>query len=391
MPARRRTPRVALLIETSRTYAREILAGVRRFVAEQGPWSSYLELRAADSSAPGWLRNWDGDGLLVRTFSKETAGLVAATGLPAVELRSPVLSPGLPFVGNDNARLGRMVAEHFLERGYRNFAVHSLHTEPFFTERVRNYVAALAELGHACAELPAASSERAEDWERAQRTLVRWLSGLPKPVAVFAANDQLGVRLLEACRRGGLASPEEVAVVGAENEETLCGFATPTLSSVRFDGHAVGYAAAGLLDRLMRGRRVPPGPTLIPPKGIVVRGSSGGVAQSDRLVSQALRVIREESLAGLDVNALCRRLNASRSTLDRRMKAALRRSPKEEIHRVRFEEVERLLRETRLTVAAVAEQTGFRHSHYLQAVFKVRYGMTPGRFRKLRASPSGAL
>ncbi len=386
MSARRRTPRVALLIETSRTYAREILAGVRRFVAEHGPWSSYLELRAADSAAPAWLKDWDGDGLLVRTFSKDTAALVAATGLPAVELRSPVLSPALPFVGTDNVRIGRMAAEHFIERGYRHFAVHSLHSEPFFTERVRNYAEALRELGHACHELPEASSERAEDWERAQRRLVRWLAGLPKPVAVFAANDQLGVRLLEACRRGGLAVPEEVAVVGAENEETLCGFATPALSSVQFDGHAVGYAAAGLLDRLMRGRRLPPGPTLIPPKGMVVRASSGHVAHPDRLVAQALRVIREQALTGLDVNALCRRLNASRSTLDRRMKSALRRSPKDEIHRVRFAEVERLLRETRLTVDAVAEQTGFRHSHYLQAVFKARYGMTPGRFRKARAS-----
>jgi len=391
MPARRRIPRVALLIETSRTYAGEILAGVRRFVAERGPWSSYLELRASDSTPPSWLKDWDGDGLLVRTFSEETAALVAATGLPAVELRSPVLSPRLPFVGSDNVRIGRMVAEHFVERGHRHFAVHSLHTEPFFTERVRNYAEALAELGHACHELPETSSERAEDWEKAQRRLVRWLTGLPKPVAVFAANDQLGVRLLEACRRGGLAVPEEVAVVGAENEETLCGFATPTLSSVQFDGQAVGYAAAGLLDRLMRGRRAPAGPTLIPPKGMVVRGSSGLIAHPDRLVAQALRIIREQALSGLDVNALCRRLNASRSTLDRRMKAALRRSPKEEIHRVRFAEVERLLRETRLTVAAVADQTGFRHSHYLQSVFRARYGMTPGRFRKLRASGAGTV
>jgi LacI family transcriptional regulator len=378
---RRRIPRVALLVETTRSYTRELLAGVKRYIAAFGPWSTFLELRALESSPPAWLRNWDGDGILTRTFTQEMADLITASGLPAVELRATNLQGKRPFVGMDNAHIGRLVAEHFFERGYRRFAAYSLQTERFFEERVRNFVGTVKALGCDCSELPEASSESVKDWEQNQTRLIEWLASLPKPVGIFAANDQLGVHLLEACQRAGVAVPEEVAVVGAENEETLCAFATPALTSVRFDGQRVGYSAAELLDGLMRGRAQGCGEVLIPPRGIVVRKSSDELVINDPLVARAARLIRENAMGGLSVESLCRKLNASRSTLDRRMKAALKRSPKEEINRIRFREVERLLRETDLSIEVIAEQTGFSHGQYLQAAFKQSYGQTPGKFR----------
>jgi LacI family transcriptional regulator len=382
---RRLTPRVALLIETTRTFSREMLAGVRRYVAEHGPWSTFLELRAPDSAPPAWLRHWDGDGILTRTFTQEMADLITATGLPAVEMRSKTLAGERPFVGIDNAHIGRAVAEHFFERGYRRFAGYSLQTEIFFIERMRNFVRTVEAYGCSCSELPEAASDNVSDWEQSQARLIAWLAQLPKPVGIFAANDQLGVHLLEACQRAGVAVPEEVAVVGAENEETLCTFATPPLTSVRFDGQTVGYNAAEVLDGMMRGKAPWRRETLSPPKGIVVRGSSDELVINDALVAHAARLIRENVMTGINVDDLCRKLNASRSTLDRRMKAALNRTPKEEITRIRFREVERLLRETDLTIDVIARQTGFAHSHYLQAAFKQTYGKTPGAFRRAQA------
>ena len=384
----RKVPRVALLVETTRTYTREVLGGVKRFIAAHGPWSTFLELRALDSAPPAWLRDWDGDGILTRTFTQEMADLISRTGLPAVELRATNLKGDRPFVGMDNASIGRSVAEHFFERGYRQFAAYSLRTERFFIERVQNFVSSVESYGCRCFELPETLSDSAADWEKSQDTLINWLSLLPKPVGIFAANDQLGVRLLDACQRAGVAVPEEVAVVGAENEETLCSFATPALTSVRFDGQTVGYKAAELLERLMSGKSVKLRETLIPPKGIIVRASSDELVINDRLVANAVRLIREDANKGLNVDNLCQRLNVSRSTLDRRMKSALNRSPKEEISRIRFREVERLLIETDLTMETIAELTGFTHSHYLQAAFKQIYGETPGGFRsRLSSSP----
>ena len=121
---------------------------------------------------------------------------------------------------------------------------------------------------------------------------------------------------------------------------------------------------------------------LIPPKGIVVRGSSDELVINDPLVAHAARLIRENAASGINVDDLCRRLNASRSTLDRRMKAALNRTPKEEITRIRFRHVADLLRETDLTIEVIAEKTGFAYAHYLQAAFKQIYGQTPGEYRR---------
>jgi LacI family transcriptional regulator len=281
----------------------------------------------------------------------------------------------------DNALIGQRVAEHFVNRGYRRFAAYTLDTESFFRERISNFVTPIEAAGAKCSTLPAHSESTTADWEQHQRELINWLTSLEKPVGIFATNDQLGVRLIDACRRARIAVPEEVAVVGCENEETLCEFTSPSLTSVRFDGHAVGFRAAELLDRLMKNEAIEP-PSLIPPRGIEVRESSDEFVIEDAIVLRAVRLIREEAFHGLTVAAICDRLSISRSTLERRMKAALNRGPKEEILRIQFREVIRLLRNTSLTVEAIAEQVGFSHAHYLQTIFRERYDVTPGQFRK---------
>jgi len=282
----------------------------------------------------------------------------------------------------DNARIGRMVAEHFFERGFTRFAVYSLANERFFVDRVQNFVNAVEERGGVCEIYPETQPDPIQDWESCLDGLITWIRGLEKPTAIFAVNDTLGARLLEACLRAGVAVPEEIAVMGAENDETLCAFSSPPLSSVRLDGEAVGFAAAQLLDELMRGGKRGCNEVLFPPKGIVVRRSSDEFILGDGLIAHGSRIIRDEGPFGLNVEKLCERLNTSRSTLERRMQAALNRTPKEAIQRVRFREVERLLLETSLTVEAIAEQTGFAHCHYLQSAFKETFGVTPGVFRR---------
>lgn len=383
MPIRsERIPRVALLIETTRTYTRELLAGVRRYVAEHGPWSTFIELRALESSPPPWLKHWDGDGILTRTFTPEMNRAVAATGLPAVEIRSTSLPHDRPFVGVDNGLIGQAVAEHFLNRGYRHFAVYGLRTESFFIERIQKFVTRVEASGHPCTELAGSAADHPKDWEKSQKRLTEQLLALPKPTGIFAANDQLGVYLLDACLRIGIAVPEEIAVVGCENEETLCTLASPPLTSVQFDGHRVGYEAARLLDRLMQGKKTGASSILVPPRGIVTRESSDDLVITDQLIAHACRLIRLHATSGLSVEELCQTLNASRSTLERRMKESLARTPKEEILRIRFREVERLLRDSDLTLETISERSGFSQPSYFQTAFRERYGMTPGAFRK---------
>ena len=170
-------------------------------------------------------------------------------------------------------------------------------------------------------------------------------------------------------------------MVGCENEKTLCEFASPTLTSVQFDGETVGYRAAETLDLLMQGREVDTAPVLIPPKGIEIRASSDEFVIEDPIVLRAVRLIRERAFAGINVAEICEAIGVSRSTLERRMKGTLKRGTKEELLRVRFREVNRLLTHTDLTIETIAEMTGFSHTHYLQTTFRERFGITPGRYR----------
>jgi LacI family transcriptional regulator len=376
------TPHVALLVETSRSYGRDILRGVNRWMQERGPWSVFLELRGLDSSVPRWLRGWQGDGILSRTGSAAMDKAIAATGLPAVELRASRLPHQRPFVGVDNNQLGQLVAEHLTDNGFTNFAVFDVDTETYFEERRDGFIRFVEGLGRSCHTYHAGrGGEHPTDWERHQAAVADWVQTLPKPVGILACTDQLGFWLLDACRRAGVAVPEEVAVVGVENDETLCQMATPRLSSVAFDGDRVGYEAAALLDRLMRGGPPPEQPLVVPPRGIVTRQSSDIVAIADTQVAAALRIIREHTCHGLAVSEVVNQIGISRTALERRMKAAIGRTPGEEIVRVRFARVKALLVETDLTLAAIADRCGMEHPQYMAEAFKKQFGMTPGAFR----------
>jgi LacI family transcriptional regulator len=192
-----------------------------------------------------------------------------------------------------------MCADYLAELGFRSFGVYGLTTERFFEERRDSFVRAIARRGFECqSHEHSFTSEKPEQWERQQAELIAWLRGLPKPTAVLACTDQLGFWLLDACLRASIAVPDEVAVMGVENEETLCEMSSPPLTSMRLAGEQVGYEAAKLLDRLMRGGKAPRKPLFVTPLGIVARKSTDTVAIADPLLSQAIHLIRKRASSG---------------------------------------------------------------------------------------------
>jgi LacI family transcriptional regulator len=377
-------PQVGVLVDTSRSYGRDIVRGIRRYVAEHGPWSLYLESRDLRSSFPEWLKKWPGDGILARTIDPALLRQLKATRLPVIELRSTALKHPFPFVGMDNRIVGQRVAAHFMDRGFRRFACYLDNSELFFQQRCQSYRDTLKERGFECSVFETESAGRkTQRWDQHQRRVADWLTSLEKPCAVFASNDQLGFWILDAARRAGISAPEEIAVIGAENDKTLCETAWPPLSSVQLRGQSVGYAAARMLDEWMQRKTRPHAVTLLPPGDIIVRQSSDIVAVEDARIARALQFIRERAIANISVDDVAREVALSRSALERRMKALIGRSPGEEITRIRFSHVERLLTQTDLTLDAIAERAGFKHPQYMAEAFHKRTCMTPGAFRKL--------
>ncbi|MCC9607384.1 substrate-binding domain-containing protein [Blastopirellula sp. JC732] len=385
MRPRASTPHVALLIETSRTYGRELLHGVRQYVAERGPWSLLVESRSLETPPPPWLPAWQGNGILTRSGSQQMADAVGRAKLPTVELRSTRLKHSFPFVGVDNRSLGKLVAEHFLSRGFRHFAVYQLGAEEYFQQRCENFVQTVADNGYEALRYhPRNRREQPTEWEQAQQELADWVSKLPKPVGVMACTDQLGFWLLDACRRCGATVPEEVAVVGVENDASLCSMASTPLSSVELNGMAVGYRAAELLEHLMRGGKAPKKPILIQPLSVVTRQSSDIVAVDDPELAAALLFMRENACQGVSVSDVLKAVAISRSSLERGLRKLLGRSPNQELLRLKLNRAEELLTHTDLTLATIGERCGFRRTQHLAETFREFYGVPPGQYRRER-------
>jgi LacI family transcriptional regulator len=257
------------MVETSTAYGRAILRGVSQYICESGPWNVYIEQRSLQDPAPPWLDRWDGDGIISRASTPRSARQVARAGIPTVDLNDQVRDLGLPQIHSDHAAIARMAAEHLLERGFRHFAYFGFPVFEWSVRREEAFARRVRDAGHHFHEnrvTPRASwGHQQVSWQEEIKEVARWVKRLPKPLGVMAGNDPRGKQLLDACRRAGVAVPEEVAVIGVDNEEIACQLALPPLSSVVPDAYRVGYEAAGLLALLMEGRPIPEPLRYIPP------------------------------------------------------------------------------------------------------------------------------
>ena len=205
----------------------------------------------------------------------------------------------------------------------------------------------------------------------------------------MACTDTCGPMLLEACRRRGIKVPDEAAVVGVNNDTTICELCDPPLSSVNCNLPQVGYEAAALLARLMAGRRTPRRAKPVPPVGVTTRLSTDVVAVDDKAVRAAVQFIRERAGRGIDVDAVAQRASTSRSVLQRRFRQLLGQSIHDQILHYRVKRAVELLSETNLSIAEIAEETGFNYQQYMGEVFRQELGETPAQLRRrIRAGPS---
>jgi LacI family transcriptional regulator len=378
----KKRPQVALLIETSNAYARELLHGIRAYVRENRPWSIYLAEHGRGDAPPAWLRGWHGDGIIARIETPDIAHAVVATGLPTVDVSAARLVPELPWLETDDLAIARVAAEHLRERGFQHFGYCGDPRFNWSNWRREAFVKYLAEAGFPCGVYQSTRVHAgAPSWEQDQHGIARWIRTLPKLTGIFACYDIRGFQVLEACRRIGVAIPDEVAVLGVDNDELLCDLSDPPLSSVIPNVRRTGYEAAALLDRMMSGHRAPPEGRLFEPVGVATRQSTDVLAISDRHISQAVRFIREHACDGIGVAQVLKAVPLSRRVLEQRFRKLLGRTPHEQILQVKLDRVKRLLIETDLPLALIAERTGFAHVEYLSVAFKKNVGVTPSQFR----------
>lgn len=383
------TRSVALLVESSRAYGRSVLLGISKFVRQHRNWFVQNEEWRWTDGPPAWLKHWAGDGIIARIETREVASAIKSLRIPAVDVRGSVKDTGLPIIDTDDEQVAVLAIEHLVDRGFRQFAFCGFVGANYSDKRCHWFQKHLAQAGFTCIVYqPPENLRNVQTIEYEKRGLffekhvAEWLVKLPKPVGLMACNDIRGRQVTKLCRLGGLMVPEQVAVVGVDNDEVLCELSDPPLTSVVPNAVGIGYEAALLLDRLMAGKTPGPAPILVPPLGVITRGSSDVLALEDQRLAKGLRFLRENAFHGVGIGEVAKAAGLSRRVLERRFVNQLGRSPKAEVIRLRIQRTKELLLETTWPLSEIAERTGFKHAEYLHAVFTQQTGMTPGAYRK---------
>lgn len=380
-----------MIIESTASYGRELIRGIVRYSRMHGPWFfpwvfynddvCHIE-RMRERTDLDYLRRWCPDGIITR--DAKDIGRLTRLNIPlfvAVGMNPP--DPHLNNITTDDITIGRMAAEHLLERGFRYFGFCGFDDMVWSRQRCESFIARIAEAGFQTNIYKQPKSRAARTWDREEIILMKWLRELPKPVGVMACNDRRGQHLTEACAKAKLEVPYEVAIIGVDNDDHVCDISNPPLSSVALDVERAGFQASELLDRMMSNKKMKPQMVVVCPTRVVTRQSTNIVAVDDALVSLALHFIHQNANRPIQVNNVIKDLKVSRNCLNEKFMKTLRRSVYDEIKRVRIDLISQMLLETHLPVSDIALSLGYNSTNHIARYFKHRMGMSPQEYRKL--------
>lgn len=379
---------VALLIESSRVYGRGLLQGIAAYAGEHGNWSLRHQEMAINAEPPLWLSKWKGDGILVRAETPRMVRVIKKLGLPAIDLRCWRSAGVIPGFDTDDVSVVRLAVDHLRDRGYTRFGFCGFGGANYSERRLSEMQRYVRSLGYDVAVYESPGPAHATTFGAEQsgmlddKGLARWLTSLDKPIGVLACNDIRAQQMLNACHEIQIHVPDEVAVVGVDNDDVICPLCSPPLTSVEPNTRTIGYEAAAMLDRLMSGEVVSPKVTWVPARRIVVRSSTDAIPVDDAEFVKAYRFIRENACHGVTVQDVANAVPMSRRALERRMRTYLSQSPADVIARIRLVRIKELLETTSRPLKQIARRTGFRHDEHMAKFFKKLVGIPPGQYRK---------
>lgn len=379
-------PDVVLSISTSREYERGIARGVFRYARLQGPWNFHRQIPSVSGGKDIGLEELQElapDGLVWR----EKHGM---HGKPTFDLPTVVAPFSEPFddcinIMTNDLAIGKLAAEHLLDRGFVNFAYYSL-GDGYYWARARqeSFTKRIADAG--LRVQPFADPHP----DAAMAQITDWILSLPKPVGLMACTDDCAQACLGACKRAKLSIPEDVALIGVGNDEMVCELSSPQLTSIELHTEKAGYDAARLLANWMAGEPQPERTVIVDPGNVVTRVSTDTFAAEDRHIAKALRFIRENVMRKVQVDDVVRAVHLSRRNLYARFQKALGRSVYEEILRARMDQVARMLIHTDLSIDEIARDLAYPDAKNLARTFRKERGLTPREFRRRYKVPTYA-
>lgn len=374
--------RIGLVFGYGLAYYRDILRGIKHFAEQRSDW--IFTPLSPDSQSVQSLRSVKFDGLIAHVYSVELAEALIALRKPVVNVSGVLPEQPIYRVSVDHLLVGRMAAEHLLDRGFRHFGYVGYPDHDFSVGRESGFRESLAAAGctlNTFYEKDLAEVDPTGLWSW-NTELPAWLRSLKKPVAVFTSQDIQGVKVSEACRSAGLRVPEDVGILGVDDDDLLCEMTRPSMSSVALPSERIGYEAAFLLSRLMSRRKPLNRAMLLPPREVVARQSTDILCMEDQIVAAAIRYIRDHVHQPIRVANVLKVIPVSRRSLERRFLTTLGRGISQEIRRGHVERAKSLLVGTELPMSEVARLSGFTEGRQLSVVFRQETGQTPTAYRR---------
>lgn len=379
--------RIALLFNANKVYDREVLSGIAAYLqSTRASWELFMEddFRCRLNG----IDNWQGDGIIADFDDPAVCAALAGCKLPVVAVGGSYDDPrhypaDVPYVATDNFELIRQGFDHLVEAGLSRFAMFSLpeSAENRWAQERESAFRRLMQRDRLWAEIYRGQVTNASTWDESVQHLIRWLQVLPKPIGIIAVNDARARQLLQACVIAGIAVPEQVALVGIDNDPLARAMTRIPLSSVMQGTEQIGRTAAHLLHQMLAGVRMGSRRVLVPPTGINVQTSSRHEAGRHPYVMRGRHYIRQYACQGIKAEQVSDYVGVSRSSLDAHFRRELGHSVHEEILRFKLDSATKVLASRENTISDIAVNCGFTSVQYMNAVFKRELACTPRQYR----------
>jgi LacI family transcriptional regulator len=388
-------PKILLLVNFSEEYGRGLLNGIAKYSRLFGPLNfcriplvngSKKEMK----SVVTWAKTWGADGVIAQIESKKLYKKLLELNIPVIAQDTKERFDTIPNITGMYKETGHMAATYFFEKGFQNFAFYGFN-RVWSRERCDGFCEKVKEYGLDVFVYQHPKEETPPMWSYQESSLSDWLKALPKPIAIMTCDDNQGQHVTEACKAVGLNVPEQVSVLGVDNDLSICNLSDPPLSSISLNTEKAGFETAQLISKMIGNTNFDYKDIYVEPLQIITRRSTDFLAVNDKEVSKALHFIYYNFKERISVDDVVNATALSRRVLEKRFQSVLKRSILDEINTLRIKHVKQLLIETELSITEISDFCGYTDIKNLSRYFKRYEHLNPLEFRKLKRTVLTAL
>jgi len=382
--------RIILLTDFSEEYAKNLLKGIVKYSLEHSPWvlckmpHSY-RVKNGVEGVLNWAKEWGADGIIAQFYNTDNVKIFKENGIAAIAQDFKERFTEIPNITGDHHLAGRMGADYFIRKGFKNFAFYGYRNIVWSEERSEGFQDELGRHKNGYCFYEYQNEDFLELWYYDSEPLIEWLNKLPKPIALMACDDNQAHQISQVCKQCGIKIPEEISLLGVDNDEAICTLSDPPLSSINQAVEKGGYEAATLMERMIRNPNGEYGDIVVQPTHIVTRRSTDIYSTSDKYISVVLQYIHQNSNNKITISDLTDLVPLSRRLLENRFKEVTGLPVYTYIINLRIEKFAQKLLETNDSIVEIASDMNFVDYKNFSRQFKKIMGCTPSSYRDIHS------